>query len=421
MSNKITDDDLNLSADNTDRLGEQGYEGQQYAGPVRGGAGVKAIFAPSNRKRLISYLVAGSIIIVSLAWVFVSFDEQDVARGGSGKIQTSGVQTQKNQMPSEIQRQEAERYNADILPQKQVDDPTAHPLILTDVESENPFERKERLRSPGKISEIGQTEDKPRKVASADPEVINYKAMDDLIRSLIEGEGANMPASYTVEWDYKAPNNNANTGALAQVSETSDSGGSADESSKCSNSATRAATMFMATADIALNSDVGGPVSVTIRNGKLRGSQLLGKFERKEEWLRMELNTLVTDDHTLPVEAIGLDLETTLNAVQGEVDRHIMYRYGWWGFGTVLSAMGKAAEANSDSNVTITNGAVVETTAANASRELKMALGALGEGIGSAFQDRINRPITVSLNVNDELGIFFLNDVCLPAGNGSQY
>lgn len=421
MSNKITDDDLNLSADDNDRLGEQGYGGQEYAGPVRGGAGVKAIFAPANRKRLISYAVAGGLIVVALTWVFVSLDEQDVVRGGTGKVQTAGVQTQSNQTPSAIQRQEAERYNDEILPQEQEKDPTVHPVILTDVESENPFERKERLRTPGKVSEIGQTEDKPRTRASADPEVIDYKGMDDLIRSLIEGEGSSVPALYTVEWDYRAPSNNTNAGALAQVSEAAGENESAGGDSKCSNPATRAATMFMATSDIALNSDVGGPVSLTIRNGKLRGAQLLGQFERKEEWLRMELSTLVTDDHTLPVTAIGLDMETTLNAVQGDVDRHIMYRYGWWGVGTVLAAIGKAAEANSDSDVTITNGAVVETTAASSAREMKMALGALGEGIGAAFQERINRPITVSLNVNDEVGVFFLNDVCLPAGNGSRY
>jgi hypothetical protein len=230
-----------------------------------------------------------------------------------------------------------------------------------------------------------------------------------------------MPAVYTVEWDYRAPGNNANNGELEQVNEVSTADESDVSNSKCSNPATRAATMFMATTDIAVNSDVGGPVSLTIRNGKLRGAQLLGTFERKEEWLRMELTSLVTDDHTVQVDAIGLDMDTTLNAVQGDVDRHIMYRYGWWGFGTILGSIGKAAEANSDSNVTITNGAVVETTASNTARELKMALGALGEGLGAAFQDRLNRPITVSLNVNDEVGVFFLNDVCLPAGNGSGY
>src|SRR5688500_15476676 len=114
--------------------------------------------------------------------------------------------------------------------------------------------------------------------------------------------------------------------------------------------------MFMATTDLALNSDDGGPVSLAIRNDKLRGSQLLGKVERKEEWLRVELNRLVTPEKAVAVEAIAPDMETTLNAVQGDVDNHTLYRYGWWGFGSVLKAVGKAAEMNADSQVIISNG-----------------------------------------------------------------
>ena len=171
--------------------------------------------------------------------------------------------------------------------------------------------------------------------------------------------------------------------------------------------------MFMATADLALNSDVGGPVSLTIRNGRLRGAQLLGKFERKEEWLRMDLNKLVTSSETVGVEAIGLDMNTTLNAVEGKVDRHIMYRYGWWGVGSVLAAIGKAAESNADKTVFATEGVIVENMKSETSRETKIALGSLGQDIGDVMQDRINRPITVSVKVGDEIGVFFLDDVCL--------
>lgn len=84
------------------------------------------------------------------------------------------------------------------------------------------------------------------------------------------------------------------------------------------------------------------------------------------------------------------------------------------GVGTVLKAIGKAAEANADSEIVVSNGTALESTKSDSSRELKMAVGSLGEDLGSVMQDRINRPITVSLKVNDEVGIYFLDDVCLP-------
>lgn len=418
MSNKITDDDLNLSADTNDRLGDQGYAGQEYAAPVRGGAGVKAIFNPANRTRLIGFAAAAVLLGGGLAWTFLSVSEQEVLRGGSGRVQSSGVQTQANTKPSAIQREEAARYNDEVLPKEQESNPAAHPLILTDDGSVNPFDREAKFRSPTKVSDIGRREQKTD-VASASPDVpVDYKNMDDLIRSLVEGEGSNTPSLYKVEWAYKGQKVDSSASGL--------DGGVADSpsvsnNSVCAKPATRAATMYMATADIALNSDVGGPVSLTIRNGKLRGSQLIGKFERKEEWLRMDLATLVTDDHTIQVSAIGLDMDTTLNAVQGDVNRHLMYRYGWWGVGTMLKAVGKAAEVNADSDIYVSDGAVVQSTTADSSRELKLALGSLGEDMGSAFQDRLNRPITVSLKVGDEVGVYFLNDVCLPAGPGDGY
>ncbi|HHK5135090.1 TPA: hypothetical protein ACQT1F_003388, partial [Pseudomonas aeruginosa] len=87
-------------------------------------------------------------------------------------------------------------------------------------------------------------------------------------------------------------------------------------------------------------------------------------------------------------------------------------RYGWWGLGAVLSAVGKAAENNANEQVIVSDGAVVTSAQQDSSRELKMALGSLGQDLGDAFKDRINRPITVSLKVNEQVGVYFLDDVC---------
>ncbi|WP_326430276.1 DotG/IcmE/VirB10 family protein (plasmid) [Stutzerimonas frequens] len=417
----ISNDDLNLNADVNDRLGETNYAGQAYVGPVRGVDGMKAIFAPANRKRLIAYGVAAVLLTGAIIWVFFSFDKEEALRGGMGSVKAPKVQTTANQQPSQTQLEEAARYNEVELPREQEKDPTLHPVLVTAPEpATNPFEQKSELARPGKVSDAGRTTTANRGGGTRNAEAaVNYNEMDDLIRQLIAAEGEKMPESYSVEWQYRAA---AVTDSGDNASIESGNGSNyveagSSQQAKCKTPVARAGQMNMATADIALNSDVGGPVALTIRSGRLRGAQLLGNFERKEEWLRMELNKLVTADDTIGVEAIALDMETTLNAVQGEVDRHVMYRYGWWGFGTVLKAVGKAAELNADSDIYVTDGTVVESTQSSSSRELKLALGSLGEDMGAAFQDRLNRPITVSLKVNDEVGVFFMDDVCLPDTN----
>lgn len=418
MESKITDDDLNLSADTSDRHGESSYSQQEYAAPVRGADGVKAIFNPANRKRLMVYAACGLILLLALLWVFFSFEEQDIAQGGSGRVQTTGVQTRTNSEPSYIQREEAEYYNNVVLPMEQENDPTAHPVILTEPDDINPFRPKSEPKRAERVSEIGQGTN-PAQVSQGTPAPpADYREMDSLIKDLIAQEGSNIPQSYNVEWSYK-PVSSAVTNPTIPAASSMEAENEGRRS--CTAPVTRAASMYMATTDLALNSDVGGPVALTIRNGRLSGTQLLGKFERKEEFLRMELNTLVTAKETLPISAIALDMDTTLNAVEGDLDRHIMYRYGWWGFGTTLKAIGKAAELNADSQVTVTNGAIVESTASNSSREIKLALGSLGADIGNVFQDRVNRPVTVSLKVGDEVGVFFLDDVCLSSGRDSGY
>ena len=67
---------------------------------------------------------------------------------------------------------------------------------------------------------------------------------------------------------------------------------------------------------------------------------------------------------------------------------------------------------NVDSETYVSNGTVIQDTTSDSSREAKIMLGQLGQDMGDVFQDRLSRPITVSLRVGDEVGVFFMDDVC---------
>ncbi len=424
MSN-IRDDelDIGLSAD------PQSSREAVYAEPVRGGKALKGLYAPGNRKRLYAYVAVGVLLLLALIYTFVGAENPE-HRGGGGEVRSSGMHSQAESERTMIDREEVERYNTETLAKEQEVNMFAHPIIATDKGDElvgddeyvSPFEVTTDLSAPTRLSQAGDThrndlagqgQAQPQEQQYYDEDAL--QSADDLARILIEGEAA-VPALQTVAWQYAAPRQSSAGGAATVIAD----GESLDEESStrsCAVPLARAGSMVMATTDIALNSDVGGPAALTIHNGKLRGSRLIGSFERRDKWLRLEFSRLVTPDETLSVSAIGLDLDTTLNAVSGKVNHHTMYRYGWWGFGTVLSAIGKASAANADSTVIANDSLITESTTRDSKREMRMALGYLGEGLGSIMQDRLNREITVSLKVGEEVGVFFMDDVCLERAN----
>lgn len=407
--------DVGISVDDSDA------RDRVYAEPVRGAGAVKGLYAKGNRKRLYTLVGAGTLLFVALVYTFTSAENPD-EKGNAGVVSSGAMQGRESSGRTLIDGQEVERYNREALEKEKEENPYAHPIVMVDDaeeydegEYDSPFDEASNMKTPTRLSQAGSTENGSNRGQVQQQEYYDddaYKSADDLIARLVAAETV-VPAVNKVSWEYAAPRRVSSESGGNVLAESSD-----DQSGKmCKNILARAGSMAMATTDIALNSDVGGPVSLTIVNGVNRGSQLIGGFERKDKWIRMELNRLVTPDETITVNAIGLDLDTTLNAVSGEVDRHVAYRYGWWGLGTVLSAIGKASAANANSNAFVSDGVITQNTTKDTSRELKMALGSLGEDIGEVMRDRINRPITVSLKVDDQVGIFFVDDVCLDNSN----
>lgn len=380
-----------------------------YAEPVRGTNAVKSLYSKNNRKRLYVIVGVGVFLFLVLVYTFISAEPPKLA-GGQGEVQGGYISGRDVPKRTLLDKEEADRYNNERLAQEQKTDPYAHPVIMTDVDDGvSPFEESTEMKTPTRLSETGNTRSGNKQQVRDEFDEEAFRSADDLVRILIDGESV-VPVLQKANWTYAVA---AKTPSKADDGTDGDLNEGMSGTNSCSTKVARAGNMMMATMDLALNSDVGGPASLTINNGKLRGAKLIGSFERKEEWLRLELSKMVLPDETISVNAIGLDLDTTLNAVSGNVNRHLIYRYGWWGFGTVLSAVGKASAANANTNAYISDGVVTQSTTKDSAREIRMALGSMGEDIGEVMRERIDRPITVTLKVGDEVGVFFLDDACL--------
>lgn len=425
MSNGIDDMDLGtIDADPNDRISGRNH----VELPKVGGVGaVKSIFNPANRGRLAAYAAAGLLVAGLLIWSYSAVKAPDPA-GNGGATTNGNARTQKNAQPTQMQFEEGNRYNEQELPKVQKDDPTAHPVVVTEDNGEfgkvRDFNRPERISNVGDSAPEHSANKQSGQSAGQNQQAKQAKQVSreqaDLINKLMIAEGATTPQLQSVSWNYQQPAQQAlskdksskRAGANDYDSE-GDAGTLAGElPEKCKNPVLRAGHQYVARSTMAANSDVGGPVILELVNGPLRKHRMIGKFERKEEWLRMEFSSLVGLKDPVKINAIGLDMETVLNAVGGDVDYHTFYRYGWWGFGTVLSAIGKAAERNADTQTIFVGDNVVQDSKSDTSRELKMALGDLGQSIGDVMKDRINRPLTVSVDVNQLVGVVFMDDVC---------
>ena len=175
----------------------------------------------------------------------------------------------------------------------------------------------------------------------------------------------------------------------------------------------KAGTQLFAVSDLALSSDYLGPVSLSILEaGPLYRAKLLGSMVHLEDKMRLELTRMVlASGEEFSVNAVALDLKTTYAAVASNVDHHYLSRFGWWGFGTVLSAVGNATQLVAQQVLRNNDGSVTETVSLTAQQQALIALGGIGSEIGNLMSDQINQPTTVHIDLHEELGVFFLATV----------
>ncbi|ONF42566.1 hypothetical protein BTO32_15270 [Marinobacter lutaoensis] len=172
-----------------------------------------------------------------------------------------------------------------------------------------------------------------------------------------------------------------------------------------------------AVSDIALNTDFQGPVRVTFLDGNLAQYIGLGSFELNELGARMKLKIeriFDLDGNSYNVSGYVLDPETTLWALASDVDYHIIYRYGGFGLGTIMSAFQVLAE-NRATVTEVTNpdgGTVTQNRDPDGKQITWTMIGEFSELFEEAFRDNINRPITVTLDPNEEVAVLFEDTVC---------
>jgi type IV secretory pathway VirB10-like protein len=159
------------------------------------------------------------------------------------------------------------------------------------------------------------------------------------------------------------------------------------------------------------DSDVGGPMSFESVTPPLDGAVFLAEnVERTGEAVTPQITKMIYKGNSYDVKALVVNAETFQPGLASDVDHHYLSRWVPYLAGIFGGAY---AESLTDQTTTTTpEGATnTQTNSPNANDQIAFTV---GTGLGRAvpiLQDQINRPITVTVNYGEEVGIWILSDI----------
>ncbi len=178
-------------------------------------------------------------------------------------------------------------------------------------------------------------------------------------------------------------------------------------------------TIYFAVLDTAINSDYPDtPVMATIVEGKYKGATVLGKIITTKgvtgQMDRVSLNFTMMNVDDWPksrtITAYGIDPDTARTAIASTVDYHWMMRFGAIMATSFLQGYSTAI-TNEGTSTTGIFGTSTTHPALSSGNKIMVGLGQVGQTLGNATQNYINRPPTVRVDSGVSLGILFMNDV----------
>lgn len=176
------------------------------------------------------------------------------------------------------------------------------------------------------------------------------------------------------------------------------------------------------TIDIAMNTDYSGPVTATLRQGPYAGARLMGTkaLEQNALVVKFSMISLPGGGVAVPINAYAVSMGDAnkygLTGLQGDTDYHIFTRYILPAAAAFTQSYGMSAANVGTTTTTDANGNVTQTTPKlTAQDRINIGMGAAMAPILNDVARLAQRPITVSLPAQTEIGIMFASDV-MPNG-----
>lgn len=175
------------------------------------------------------------------------------------------------------------------------------------------------------------------------------------------------------------------------------------------------------------NSDIPGPVMAMIVSGPFSGGRLMGSFQKQEEYLVIQFNSLVTKKGTsVPIQAFAVNPDTSLTGLATDVDHRYFTRIILPAAAKFVEGMGSAiaqttTTTSQSSSSTTTSSEDLDTT-----QELGKALEEATGKVGEVLDDEGSKEeILVRVRAGTPIGVLFMTPVTdqsiMQARSGAAY
>lgn len=161
-----------------------------------------------------------------------------------------------------------------------------------------------------------------------------------------------------------------------------------------------------------LNSDLPGPVLVSLLSGPFAGGRAIGALEVRQDYIILTFNRVIKDGVVYDVEGVALDEETTLTGHRSSIDRHYFTRIILPAAAEFIQGYaGAVAETGTSSTTTAGGGVVQDEPEPDAREEALAGVEEAADSLADILDENTDRPITVHLDKGTTLGVLFLDSV----------
>ncbi|MBU0743829.1 MAG: hypothetical protein KKE11_00445 [Gammaproteobacteria bacterium] len=178
----------------------------------------------------------------------------------------------------------------------------------------------------------------------------------------------------------------------------------------------KAGTVILATLDTEVNSDENTPVRATIVHGPMKGSKVIGNFQRVDQKILLQFTVLSIPKLTnsIPINVVAVDPDTDRTALVSSVDNHYMLRYGTMLASGFMSGLGEAFQTSGSQLSTNITGTTSTMPALTLGEKTIVAFGNMAQQFSTAMAPKINTPPTVKVNAGTSIGLLLMADLAVP-------
>ena len=249
-----------------------------------------------------------------------------------------------------------------------------------------------------------------------------YLARKNYIKSRINGYKSQFTAPTTASLvalggdefvnSIKATNLPANDAVIKRLPTDKKSSSIVDEIHK-------AGTMLYAVNTYNVNSDLNSKLIFNIfgveRGSKLYKSTIHGSVELVYDNIVANFTNICTaQGDCFAIEGVGIDPGTSELAINGDIDRHFWYRFGGLSLAALFQGGAEAVKSSRErTEQTDETGKTVTYSGLDTDKLLISSTGVLAETLSGVFTENVTRPYTGTIDKDEEIGIFLLEDLVI--------